>query len=37
MIFRTVTGELIQINRYDFKTDTLYYKKIMDIQRQFTK
>ena len=37
MLFRTVTGELIRLNRYDFKNDTLYYQKIMTIKQQFTK
>jgi hypothetical protein len=29
MIFRTFDGKLIEINRYEFKNDTLYYKEIM--------
>ncbi len=37
MLFRTVTGELIRVNRHDFKNDTLYYEKIMTIKRQFAK
>jgi hypothetical protein len=37
MIFRTITGELIEINKYDFKDDILYYQKIMEIKQKFTK
>uniref|UniRef100_A0A6C0EVX3 Uncharacterized protein n=1 Tax=viral metagenome TaxID=1070528 RepID=A0A6C0EVX3_9ZZZZ len=37
MLFRTVTGELIEINRYNFKNDTLYYEKIVEIKKDFTK
>lgn len=37
MIFRTITGELIEINKYDFKNDILYYQKIMEIKQQFAK
>jgi hypothetical protein len=35
MLFRTVDGELIQINRYNFKNDKMYYEKIMEIKKQF--
>ena len=31
MLFRTVDGKLIEINKYDFKNDKLYYSKIMSI------
>lgn len=34
MLFRSVNGELVQINRYDFKNDKLYYEKIMQIKKQ---
>lgn len=37
MLFRTITGELIEIKRYDFKNDKLYYEKIMEIKKSFTK
>lgn len=33
MLFRTNTGELIEIKKYDFTNDTLYYKKIMEIKK----
>ena len=32
-----ITGELIEIKRYDFKNDKLYYEKIMEIKKSFTK
>ena len=37
MLFRDVNGNLIELNRYDFKNDKLYYQKIMEIKKQFTK
>ena len=37
MLFRDINGNLIELNRYDFKNDKLYYQKIMEIKRQFTK
>jgi hypothetical protein len=37
MIFRTINGELIEINKYDFKNDILYYQKIMEMKQKFTK
>jgi hypothetical protein len=30
MIFRKSDGTLIEINRYEFKNDNVYYQKIMD-------
>lgn len=32
MLFRTANGELIEINRYDYKTDKLYFKRIMELK-----
>ena len=32
MLFRTAKGELIVINRYDYKTDKLYFKRIMELK-----
>jgi hypothetical protein len=32
MLFRSNTGILIEIKKYDFPNDNLYYKKIMDIK-----
>lgn len=37
MLFRDVNGNLIELNRYDFKNDKAYYQKIMEIKKQFTK
>jgi hypothetical protein len=37
MLFRDINGKLIEINRYEFKNDKLYYQKIMEIKKQFTK
>ena len=37
MLFRDVNGNLIELNRYEFKNDKLYYQKIMEIKKQFTK
>ena len=33
MLFRTSTGSLIEVKKYDFSSDKLYYKKIMDIKK----
>ena len=37
MLFRDNNGNLIELNRYDFKNDKLYYQKIMEIKQLFTK
>lgn len=37
MLFRTATGEVVELNKYDFKNDKLYYKKIMEIKNQIIK
>lgn len=37
MLIRTADGNLIQVNRYDFKNDAMFYQKIMDLKRAFTK
>jgi len=31
MFFRTNDGTLIEINRYDFVNDELYYKRIKEV------
>jgi hypothetical protein len=36
MLFRTTTGELIQIKKYDFSNDKLYYQKIMDCKKPYS-
>ena len=37
MLFRTSNGELIEIKKYDYPTDKLYYQKIMEVKQTFTK
>jgi len=37
MIIRNKNGELIKLNRYDFPNDSIYYEKIMNIKKEFTK
>ena len=37
MLYRNINGDLIVINKMDFKNDKLFYKKIMDIKKPFTK
>jgi hypothetical protein len=37
MIIRNINGELIQINKYSLASDTIYYEKIMNIKKEFTK
>jgi hypothetical protein len=32
MLFRSGEGKLIEIKKYDFKNDTLYYEKIITIK-----
>jgi hypothetical protein len=33
MLFRTNVGNLIEIKKYDFSNDKLYYEKIMEIKK----
>jgi len=35
MLFRNAEGKLIELNRYDFKNDHIYYKKILHIKNIF--
>jgi hypothetical protein len=37
MVFRNTKGELIILNKYDFKNDEMYYIKMMELQISFTK
>ena len=37
MLFRTNTGEVIEINKLNFINDKLYYKKIMKIKSPIKK
>ena len=34
MIFRTINDEFIEIKRYHYKNDKLYYEKIMEIKKE---
>ena len=35
MIIRNNNGKLVEIMRYNFKNDKLYYEKIMEITKQY--
>lgn len=35
MLFRTIDNKLIEVNKYHFKNDMLYYKKLMDIYKNY--
>jgi hypothetical protein len=37
MLFRTSNGKLVEINKYDYKNDRLYYLAIMELKRMFSK
>jgi len=37
MLFRTSEGKLIDIRKYDFKNDTLYYEKLLEIKNSLPK
>lgn len=37
MLYRTYTGEFVTVNKYEYKIDKLYYKKIMEIKKPFSK
>lgn len=37
MLFRTNKGELVEIKRYNFINDKLYYRKIMEIKKPLPK
>jgi hypothetical protein len=32
MLFRSATGDMVIVNKYDYKNDELYYKKIKNIK-----
>lgn len=32
MLFRNSEGKLVEINRYDYKNDHIYYKKILQVK-----
>jgi len=33
MLFRKTNGELIELKKYDFANDKLYYEKLMEIKK----
>ena len=37
MLFRTNMGELIELNKYQFLNDKVYYQKIMDVKKMVNK
>lgn len=37
MLFRTVEGKLVEIRKYNFKNDKLYYEKILEIKNAIPK
>lgn len=37
MIIRNINGDLIKVNKYDYANDMIYYEKIMNIKKEFTK
>ena len=37
MIIRNINGDLIKLNKYDYANDMIYYEKIMNIKKEFTK
>jgi hypothetical protein len=37
MLFRTSEGKLIEIRKYSFKNDTLYYEKILEVKKTVPK
>lgn len=37
MIFRNKSGKLIEINKYEYSNDMIYYEKMMNLQKEFTK
>ena len=36
MLFRTNKGTLIEIKKYDYPNDKVFYQKIMNIKKQIT-
>jgi hypothetical protein len=32
MLFRNAEGKLVALNRYDYKNDHIYYKKVLQIK-----
>jgi hypothetical protein len=36
MLFRKKDGTLVEINRYDYKNDEIYYQKVVDLINEKT-
>jgi hypothetical protein len=37
MLFRNISGDIIELNKYDYINDYIYYTKIMEIKQTFSK
>jgi hypothetical protein len=37
MLIRDINGKLIMMNKYDYANDMIYYEKIMNIKKEFSK
>ena len=37
MIYRNTDGNLVEIKKFDYKNDYMYYKKILELKQPFTK
>jgi len=37
MLFRNNKGDIIEIRKYDFPSDNIYYRKIMEINKKLSK
>jgi len=37
MIFRNIDGNLLEIKKFDYKNDYVYYKKILELKLPFSK
>jgi len=37
MLFRTHKGELVEIKKYDFTNDKLYYEKLLELNKPLPK
>jgi hypothetical protein len=37
MLVRKLNGDIIEINKYDYINDYIYYKKILEIKQSFSK
>lgn len=35
MLFRTNKGELVEVKKYNFPNDKLYYQRIMELKKRF--